>query len=185
MKKITLLFALMLMSTIAFGQIQKGDIQLSGNLNITKNKNTSVESSFFRVAPQASLFLSETTSLGVSLGYSSQKVGTGINEQKTDIFTYGVFARFYKSMGDKFYLFLQPAVNFGSGDINGTDLTNFSVSVAPGLAYFVSEKVAVEMNFGGLFYTSQDLDQTINTENYGLNFNLSNITVGASILLRK
>lgn len=185
MKKPILLLALMLTSTLAFGQMQKGDIQLSGNLNISKVKNTGNESNFFRVAPQASLFLSETTSLGVSLGYSSQKTGIGLNEQKTDLFTYGVFARFYKSMGDKFYFFLQPAITLGSGDINGTDLTNFSVNVTPGLAYFVSEKIALELNLGGLFYTSQDINQNINTENYGFNFNLSSLTLGASILLRK
>lgn len=172
------------MSTLAFGQIQKGDIRIGGNLSISKSDNAGFDVNRFSFIPQASLFLSENTSLGLTLGYTSLTTGSGVNEQKSDQFSYGVFARFYKSMGEKFYLFLQPGITLANGDVNGTDLSSFSFNLTPGLAYFVSEKIALEMNAGGLFYTSQDVGG-VDSDNYGLNINLTQFTVGASIFLRK
>lgn len=184
MKKTLLLFAMVLVSTVAFGQIQKGDIQLGGNLSITNSDLGGIETSRFSIAPRASLFISENTSLGLTLGYASQTLGSGVNEQKSDQFQYGAFARFYKNIADNFYVFLQPGISFANGDSNGNDLSLFSFNLTPALAYFVSEKIALEMNVGGLFYNRQKIGGG-SSDAYGLNINLTGFTIGASILLRK
>lgn len=181
MKKTLLLFAMVLVSTMAFGQIQKGDIRLGGNLSLSKSDfNNGSNGTRFAISPQASLFLSETASLGLALGYSNQK----INGQESDLFTYGAFARFYRSMGEKFYLYLQPGITLGTGNSSGTDISTFGFNATPGIAYFLSDKFSVDMNIGGFFYNSQDTGGA-DTKNYGFNFNLSGFTLGASIFLRK
>jgi len=181
MKKPILLIALLFMSTLAFGQIQKGDVRLGGSLSLSKSDfNNGSDAKSFAISPQASLFLSETTSLGLALGYSSRE----INGQDSNLFTYGAFARFYRNMGEKFYLYLQPGITLGTGDSNGTDLSTFGFSVTPGIAYFLSDKIALDMNVGGFFYNSQDLGG-VDTNNYAFNLNLTSFTMGASIFLRK
>ena len=174
----------MLMTSAAFGQIQKGDVRIGGNLSISKSENPGFEANRFSLNPNASFFISEQTSLGITLGFSNQKTNNGGTEQKTDQFAYGVFARFYKSMGDKFYVYLQPGITLADGDVNGTDFSSFSFNVTPGLAYFVSEKIALEMGLGGFFYTSQDVGG-VDSDNYGFNINLTGFTLGASFFLRK
>ncbi|MFY0591113.1 outer membrane beta-barrel protein [Roseivirga sp.] len=184
MKKSVLLLSLMFFSSLAFGQIQKGDVRLGGSFLYNKTDNDFLETSNFQVNPQASLFLSETTSLGLTVGYGRQKNENGGGIVESDQVNFGVFARFYRSMGEKFYLYLQPGINYSSGDINGGDFSSFGLNVVPGVAYFLSDKFALDANIGGLFYNNQDVGGN-DTNNFGLNFNLSGFTLGASIFLRK
>ncbi|OEJ99787.1 outer membrane beta-barrel protein [Roseivirga misakiensis] len=184
MKKSVLLLTLMFFGTVAFGQIQKGDVRLGGNFLYNKTDNDVFETSNFQINPQASLFLSETTSVGLTIGYNRQKNENPGGVIESDQFNYGAFARFYRSMGERFYLFLQPGINFSSGDANGTDFSSFGINVIPGVAYFLSDKFAVDANIGGIFYNSQDTNGT-DSNNFGLNLNLSGFTLGASIFLRK
>lgn len=187
MKKTTLLFSMMLMSTLAFGQIQKGDIQLGGGLNYSKLESNGFEATNFRLTPNAALFLSDKTSLGLTIGYQDQSNGSTESNQ----FLYGVYARFHKNVSDKFYLFLQPDITLGTG--TGTapitnqevDVNSFNFNLAPGIMYFLSEKVALEMSMGGIFYRNTETEGVNEVDQYGLNFNLSSLTLGASIYLRK
>ncbi len=186
MKKTILLFAMVLMSTMAFGQIQKGDIQVGGSLLYNKFEAGNQESTAFRLTPRAALFLSDNTSLGVSLGYEDQSNGPSESNQ----FFFGVYARFHKSVSDKFYLFVQPDISFGSGTTNplGTqefDVSSFNFNIMPGMMYFLSDKIALDMTFGGLFYSNEDTDGVGDITRYGLNMNLNTVALGASIYLRK
>lgn len=180
MKKSILLLAMVLMSTVAYGQIQKGDVQLGGNLSYISSETGNFETNTFSITPRASLFISENTSLGLTLGFTNQK----INQTESNLFTYGAFARFYKNIAENFYVFLQPGITFANGESNGNDTSQFSFNLTPALAYFVSEKIALEMNVGGLFYNRQET-ASVDSNSYGLNINLTGLTVGASILLRK
>ncbi|OEK00157.1 hypothetical protein BFP97_00880 [Roseivirga sp. 4D4] len=185
MKKTVLLLAMTLVSSFAFGQIQKGDVQLGGSLNYSNFEAGGQETTNFRLVPRAALFLSDNTSLGVSLGYEDQSSG-GI---ETNQFFFGVYARFHKSVSDKFYLFLQPDVSFGSGTTNPLgnqefDLNSFNFGLMPGMMYFLSEKIALDMTFAGIFYNNTDTATGGEITRYGLNMNLNAVSVGASIYLR-
>ncbi|MBO3698202.1 outer membrane beta-barrel protein [Roseivirga sp. E12] len=193
MKKAVLLLAMTLVSSFAFGQIQKGDIQLGGNLRYSKTDGPGFEASVFQLTPRAALFLNDNTSIGLSLGYSSTTTNQGAGDNSTDTFTFGAFARFHKNVADRFYLFLQPDISFGIGTqenpnfASDFDVSTFNFNIVPGVLYFISDKIAMEMNMGGIFYGTNKtegngLDQSV--DNYGLNFNLTNITIGASIYLR-
>lgn len=175
-----------MVSTLAFGQIQKGDIQLGGSLNYSKFETGNQEATNFRLTPRAALFLSENTSLGLSLGYEDLTNGGSESNQ----FFFGVYARFHKSVSDKFYLFLQPDISFGTGSTTPfgsqeLDLNSFNFNIMPGMMYFFSDKIAIDMTFGGLFYTNTEAEGTPEITRYGLNMNLSTVSLGASIYLRK
>lgn len=193
MRKTVLLFASVFISTLAFAQTQKGDIQLSGTLNYSKvETGNTIETSSFQLTPRAGFFLSDNTSIGVILGYSSQKNETGITEQKTDLFQFGVYSRFYKPVVDKLFFFLEPSILFGTGNIettgtNDRDNNTFSIAVRPGLNYFLSDKLAMEASVGSLFYNRTKIEgggSSVETDAFGLNFNLSAFNIGASFFLR-
>ncbi len=194
MKKTVLLLAMTLVSSIAFGQIQKGDIQLGGNINYSNTEAPGFESSIFQLNPRGALFLNNTTSLGLNLGYLSNTTDQGVGENKLSTFSLGAFVRFHKNVSDRFYFFLEPSVGFGTGTqenpafANDFDVNTFNINLVPGILYFLSDKIALEMNMGGIVYSNNStegngLDQDV--DNFGVNFNLTNLTIGASIFLRK
>ena len=98
--------AILLVSTLGFAQIQKGDIQITGNVGYNKTRPyiTQVvtrETSRITISSKAGVFLSETTSLGGILGFSSLK------PQDLTIFNVGAYARFHNPVAENFYLYLE------------------------------------------------------------------------------
>lgn len=191
MRKSLLLSAMLLVGTLAFAQTQKGQVQLGGVFNFNKQDAPQGESTNFSFAPQAGYFVSDLTSVGVIFNIASTKFESPTNDIEQNLFEFGVFTRFHKSVTDKFYLFLQPSLSFGSGENDGvgggsTDVNTTSIQVSPGAMYFVTPKIAVEMRVGSAFYnqTKQTSGGTeIKTDNYGLIFNLTNVSLGASFFL--
>ena len=175
---------MMLMSTLTFAQIQKGAVQLGGSITYNEFENRFQESKLFQVLPQAGLFVSDNTSIGLSLGYSYQETPVNFGQSEVRQFLLGMYSRFHKTVSDKFYMFLQPAFTFGFNRFDGTHRDNFTINVAPGLMYFVSEKIALEMNVGELFYTNTNISGGLKSDNFGLSFDLSRISLGASIYLK-
>ncbi|MEC7754891.1 MULTISPECIES: outer membrane beta-barrel protein [Roseivirga] len=180
MKKLFLMGLLLFVGVTAQAQIQKGDVLLNGNLGYTKIDAIGTEISNFLIGTRGGLFLSEKTNLGLVLGYSSSKN----NGTKNTLFTYGAYARFYKSLADNFYLFYQPQIDMGTGELgNSTDQSSFAISFRPGLSYFVTEKVALESTFGDISYTSQKVGNS-ESDRFNFNLNPNTLTFGISLLLR-
>lgn len=178
MKKLVFTMAILLVSTIGFAQIQKGDIQITGNVGFSKTETSGgTEISRITILPKAGFFLSETTSLGGILGYSSVKV-SGITT--TDVFNIGAYARFHKSVADNFYLYLEPSLTYGFAGGSNSSNDAIDIRLSPGMTYFMSPKFALDMNYGMIGYNKD----TGGAENYGLNLNMSNITLGASFYIR-
>ena len=187
MKKLIFTMAILLVSTMAFAQIQKGNIQITGNVGIQKTNNAGTETSSFSLLPKAGVFVSETTSLGGIVGYTGGK----FNGSKSDRFNLGAYARFHKPMVENFYLYLEPSLTFGFGnrEVGGgdADINSFDVRLAPGMTYFLSPKFALDMNWGMLNYSKETTkfgNVETENENYGLNLNMSNINLGVSFYIR-
>lgn len=191
MRKLLLLSAMLLVGTLAFAQTQKGQVQLGGSFNFNKQDLDPGESTNFNFVPQAGYFVSDLTSIGITLNISSSDFEVPGFDAERNLFEFGVFARFHKSVTDNFYFFLQPSLSFGSGEndnIGGgsTDLNTTSIRVSPGAMYFVTPKIAMEMRVGSVFY--EQVKETtagneVNINNYGLLFNLANVSLGASFFL--
>uniref|UniRef100_UPI0040471CC7 outer membrane beta-barrel protein n=1 Tax=Roseivirga sp. TaxID=1964215 RepID=UPI0040471CC7 len=188
MKRLVLATALLMMSTLSFAQITKGDIQLGGMVNFSKVEAPGFERSNFTLTPRAGLFVSDLTSVGITTGFTSSK----LNGAKSNLFQFGVYTRFHKMVAEQFYIYLQPSLAFGTGSAetgNGpdADITSFNIGIAPGMTYFLSPKFALEMNFGSLAYnsTTNEISGVENkTENYGLNLNFDTITLGFSYYIK-
>ena len=159
-------------------QIEKGKIQASGNFSITNIDNGNSEITIFNLTPQAGLFLNDHMSLGLVLGYQSS--GNSTAKQKT--FNYGLFSRFFKPIADKFYFFAQPQIIFGSGETgSGEDISSFNIGIRPGLSYFPSNRISMDLSVQGLAfdqYESGNIEQSTTS----FSFSPSNVSLGVSFL---
>tara|TARA_R110000850_G_scaffold92421_1_gene196190 strand:- start:126 stop:626 length:501 start_codon:yes stop_codon:yes gene_type:complete len=166
-----------MVSTMAFAQIQKGDVQITGNVGFNKTETSGgTDVSRVTISPKAGVFLSETTSLGGVLGYTNVKFS---GTTTTDLFNVGAYARFHKSVVENFYLYLEPSFIYGFAGSNASN-DAVDIKLSPGMTYFMSPKFALDMNYGMIGYNKD----SGGTENYGLTLNMSNITLGASFYIR-
>ncbi len=191
MRKSILLSAMLLMSTFAFAQIQKGQVQLGGVFNYsTQDFDNGVDRSTFIFSPQAGYFFSDNTSAGISLMIRNISFDDNGASQDFNLFEFGVFARFHKSVADNFYVFLQPSLGFGSGTnenpAGDTDINTTRIQVSPGAIYFLHPKIALEMRIGGLFYesaTETTNNVEIETSGFGITINPANVNFGVNFYL--
>jgi hypothetical protein len=182
--------AMLLMSALAFSQIEKGKVQLSGSLLFNNTENDITESTNFNINALAGYFLSDNTSLGLNLGINNRNTENPGGDTDLNIFTVGAYARFHKPVVDNFYLFLQPELSFGSGSIengaNTTDINTTALGVSPGAVYFLSPSFALEMRVGSLQYNrfkETNNGNDVTTSTFGLNLNLTGFALGASFYL--
>lgn len=138
----------------------EGDVLVEGNLMFGSNKDESgtntVKTNSFGFSPKVGYMLSDKLALGVELNVGSSKTeetDTGFNqEDKTNSFGAGVFARYYfLDLGERFKTYAEAGLGFGSakdetdGVENYSD-SNFGLGIDLGMNYFVTERFAI--NFG-------------------------------------
>ncbi|WP_268123447.1 outer membrane beta-barrel protein [Roseivirga pacifica] len=188
MKKLILAITFLSFYSLANAQIQKGDIQVGGTVSYSKSK---IEGSFdreiqqFNLTPRAGLFVSDLTSIGLQLGYSSTK----IDDSKESIFSIGAYSRFHKAISDNLYIFFQPGIAFGTGsdDDQDTDISTFDFSFVPGITYFLTPKLAAEASFGRLYYSQEKRENdtlNLDTTESGISINPETLTIGLSYYFR-
>lgn len=223
MKKV--LLGLIILAALGVNaQIETGKIFVGGSLGISSsgssNENingaTTVEtegnSRFgFNILPQAGYMLTEQIGVGLGIGYGIDKLtrpdffdnGTDQFDQieKTGSFIISPFARYYKNVTDKFYLYGNFAIpirmsnnsyliwndNFdGTVDYDGTNKSSsFGVSLGLGADYFITDNIALEANFNlfGVNYysyktTSTDVNGDGNVDkSSGFNFGFDTANV--------
>ena len=172
------------------GGFSKGDIFISGSVGYTTEKQEDLKVNSYVVAPKVGYFINENIALGLGLGLGNGKVefdGETAAENKTVEFS--AYGRYYLKTS-KFAPFAELNVNYGTtssefvgtlsgGDLapafgSGNDINTFSINIAPGFNYFVSEKLALETSVGLLGYSSskEDVDgaEAINKFELGLDF---------------
>jgi outer membrane immunogenic protein len=131
MKKIVL-FAFILFSCTAFGQLKKGNVFINGSLSITASKQETLQlqsstnkTSGFSIMPRVGIFISDKMALGLGIGYYYAKTadtyydnsGTGsTNRFKAYGLSISPFLRRYFSLGDKVVFFLDGRLNLGFGN---------------------------------------------------------------------
>jgi hypothetical protein len=205
MKKIMLgLFMLSVM--IVNAQVETGKIFVGGSFGFsttggsdentignTTIKTDVVSKSSFSILPQVGYMVNGNIGVGLGLGYKNKKTVTpdGINGpiedyeqvEKSNSFVVSPFARYYKGVGDKLYLYSEFAIpieiennsrlmlndNFdGTVDYDGVDKTTiFGFRLGLGADYFVSNNIALEANFKlfGLDYLFNKDTKTNNNGN--------------------
>jgi hypothetical protein len=211
-KNAALLFTLLLTGWSLHAQLFVGG---SLGLNSTKTSSTTGSTTTelgknfnYDFSPEVGYFLSENLALGLDFGIGNNKTTTPItpttnSELSVTNWSIRPFARYYAMKSGSFSLFGEGAINIGgssSQTTNGATTTDglststFGISLQPGIAYDLSDKVSLIAKVGGIYYSSNGTSITngvganaVKTEtsspSFGLGLNLSTISFGAIVKL--
>lgn len=181
MKKIIFyLFLFYGISTHVNAQIQKGTKTIGGQISFSStsvsstatigssSRTESESQTNLSLAPIGGIMITDNIMVGtevklVVLGSSSGS-GSGIGLLP--------FGRYYYPAGEKFYIFGELALGFGSVK-GGSSSTSFSEwHIGPGASYFLKDNVAIEaaLNFNSLKYKDSSLANNSTTLHIGLQF---------------
>ncbi len=163
------------------GGFEKGDVFISGTVGFTTTSAGDISSDTFVIAPSAGYFVNENFAVGLSATYSEASVAFDLAEDNAEVdaktFGGGVFGRYYFTPANQFSFFGNLGVAYASTDFVGTDLNTFSVGLAPGINYFLSDCIAIEASVGVLGYSSAKFDvdgaEAVNTFSLSLTSNVA------------
>jgi len=147
---------------------------------------TTTKVSTFSLRPEFGFFISDKWSIGIQPVYS-RTGGTetssyysytaasdnyvSSDKYHNDVLGIGVHARYYAMISEKFGFFPE----FGVSTLNNTTYFNFgtfSLGATPNFVFFPSQKLGVNLGFGGLAY-NLDYHTKYSTFHAGLNDNIS------------
>ncbi|MDN4164070.1 outer membrane beta-barrel protein [Cytophagales bacterium LB-30] len=184
MKKVILGIALAMgVSLSTFAQIGAGKMFAGGGLgistssdkNITDGTTTEGPKNFdLAINPSFGYFVSDNLAIGLGISFtsSSSKFDAGAGEIKNSNNLFGLrpMVRYYKGFSETFFAYVEGSVGFstGKGKTTGggtttenSNISNFGINVAPGFAFFPTEKYAFELQFNLLgFNRFVDKDPT-------------------------
>jgi outer membrane protein W len=141
MKKVLLSLLLSMTVIMVFGQTNKGDWMIGGNIRV----NTAKSNNEFTIQPIAGYFFAKSFAAGTEFKLSYSKFGA----EKSRSIGIGPFARYYFNLNNSsFKPLVHSTVTFESVNTNenGTESTNTvtSIYILGGAAYFINENVAIE-----------------------------------------
>lgn len=144
----------------------------------------SVKTISYSVAVNAGYFIRDNFAIGMGIGYSHIKSNLNgtvyyndlqipsplfySGESKSDLFFLNPFARYYVGLADNFKFFGQVSVPISSGtqkqsgaanpgNYQEYKTTSYGVSIQPGLAFFPSKRISLELSSNGLDYAHRQL----------------------------
>jgi opacity protein-like surface antigen len=206
MKKCVLILSFLIMTIGLSAQVYVGgNVSFSATAEDQTVDNTTTEISrttSFSILPEAGYFLASDLAVGGKAGVSLQRQNTnpGGDDNISSLLRFHIspYVRKYFSLGDKLYLYGEGGVNFATGTVkntvagttsDGNTITDFSIAVAPGMEYKISDRFAVSLHLGSLGYeisktTTPGNPETI-TKNKRFYFNagLSNLSFGLKYYL--
>jgi len=216
MKKIPLLILLACFFCQANAQLGKGSLMIGGSVNFSSNNEAfkdastvnSIRSTSAGFSPRAGLMLSDKSMLGISVMYSEYGYRYDYSiyhdEQKQQEFAAGPLFRQYFPLGERAAFFLQGLALFKTGKTTYSggnpfrndvrDTNGLSVSISPGVNYFLNDRWALEATLGSINYSTLNADTSDNSQSFGgdsklnnVNFNLglSSFTLGINYIIKR
>lgn len=210
MRTTFIILLIVLISEVSVAQINKGAIFLdgSGGFNINRSVNDDVSNNYkttYRnsqayLGSQIAFFTSETFSLGAGVSFDFSRSSADNNGAKskysTNLVSLTTTATRYFNLVDKLYFTGALTLAGGAGITkNEPDETKYNMyevrtNVAPGLAYFISNRWMVTTTIGSLFanYRWRKFNGPVEGNKYnefngGLSFELNTFSVGFRYLL--
>lgn len=182
------------------------EFSLLGSIATSGYENTQ-----FAVLPRVGYFINENTAIGLGLGYSRNKIELTFDTEKETVISPRLiiepFVRQYKSLGEKTKLFFDVSVSYETGtdkdkytdsdfpEDNSTseiENTGFGLAVAPGFAYKIADRIALEISIGKLSYSKLESkpkgapsDFAIKSSSYGLDLDLKHVMLGVEFYLSR
>ena len=173
----------------SLGQISSGTTLLGGTLNynsyntrVNSTQNQVFKNNSFAIAPKAGYFISDNLVLGASLGLTTGKQKNGSDIQsKHSGYSIGPFVRYYKFLSERLAIFGNAAFNYNKTKTNSLNFNQELVHssnneiigayLTPGLTYFASSRIGLEISLGYIGYYKNLNEQNVNTTNYYKNNN--------------
>ncbi len=185
MKKLFLtLTAAVAVTFAANAQTEKGKTILGGSVSYdySKVKDADTEGHSLGILPSVGFFVSDNFAIGTGIGYSYEEntaAASVFGGDKLNVFSVAPFARLYKGDGNfKFFGQLSVPMGWGSakeGDDKLGNTERYGVELAPGFAYFPTDKIGIEFSVRGLYYQNSTLKpeggDNLSTNSFGLNAN--------------
>ena len=179
-KKMIMMAVLCAVGTAATAQLEKGKLMIGGNVGlhsyVTENGiYGATRTNGFSISPRASYFIKENLVIGTSISYGFNK-RKGIDyDQEQSVYALNPFARYYLNITDHFKFFGEFMLSAGGGNtltyqhwgiVNKSQNKYYSASIAPGLAFLPAKKWSIDLRFGLLDYTNQQVkDDSPDAEN--------------------
>ena len=169
----------------------KGNVILGGNASYNYEKVVDVDGNTQRYAilPQVGYFVQDNFALGLGVGYSGTSAKSPSDVKTTSgEFAVSPFARLYKGDGSvKFFGQLSVPMAWGTSKLDGNETgttARYGAAVSPGIAYFPTDKLGIELSVKGLYYehTSREPQggSKVGVNEFGLNVNSLLPTVGVN-----
>lgn len=193
MKKLffTMIAGLGLVTVANAQSTDKGTVMLGGNVSYQYNNVVDVDGNKqgYAIVPQVGYFVQDNFALGLGLGYAGNT-----NKNAADIktvsgeFTVSPFARLYQGDGAlKFFGQLSVPMGWGTNKVDGDKVAStehYGVAISPGIAYFPTSKIGIELAVRGLYYEYEshkpENGTKVGSNEFGLNANSFAPTIGVS-----
>jgi hypothetical protein len=183
-KQLLMMVAVCAIAMAANAQTEKGDNLIGGSLSISSSETKSPnyeKTNFYGINPSYAHFFSKNLAIGLTAGagysknfnnnFDSNNNLTYTRTSKQKSFSVGPMVRYYIDIVDKLKAFGQISGTIGfvktnetyEGPYNynltpNTKFTQYNASIRPGLAFFPTKKLGVELGFSLLSYNKTDYD---------------------------
>ena len=191
---LSLLFA----TATTFAQTTDADIQVkSKSLFLTgvasykfnEIKSQELENNTFEFAKSGGLFVSDNLMLGALAGYStSTRKDADVKESENNIYSGGVFVRYFYSPTKKYSFFNEFSAVYAHGETTSyetatkqtVEVDGIGGGISLGFVYFITKSFGVQASFAGLTYTSASFDEFENSAAQGFTIggDLSDLKIG-------
>lgn len=160
----------------------KGTIILGGNVSYDYLNVVDVDGNqqSYSILPNIGYFVNDNFALGLGFGYRGvSETNTMDIKTTTGEFVVSPYARYYKGEGPvKFFGQVSVPMGWGSekydGDKTGTT-ERYGAAVSPGIAYFPTNKIGIELSVRGLYYeyasAKPENGEKVGVNTFGLNVN--------------
>ncbi|MEC3880405.1 outer membrane beta-barrel protein [Parapedobacter sp. 10938] len=159
MKKLLLtLTAAAAVTFAANAQTEKGKTLLGGTVSYdyANVKDVDGNTQSFSIIPSVGVFVNDNVAVGLGIGYAWSQDDDGTDKVQSGEFSAAPFARLYKGDGNfKFFGQLSVPMGWGTSKANGDKIASaerYGVELAPGFAFFPTEKIGIEFSVKGLYY---------------------------------
>ncbi|HTE30033.1 MAG TPA: outer membrane beta-barrel protein [Chryseolinea sp.] len=164
-------------STAALAQTSQGTLSFGGSVTMSATKteeaNEDVRRSTFLFSPSVGYFVIDNLMVGADLTLSTSKEDDGFGgDDKTHLFGFGPFARYYIFTSNEQFAFTAEA-GFGFGALkqipDGQDETKgtfFNFYVSPGFTFFPTDKWGIDFQVSAINFTATDPDKDTDNDKF-------------------
>ncbi|NJM80119.1 MAG: porin family protein [Flavobacterium sp.] len=162
------------------GGFSQGDVYATGSLSISNTKMGDIKSDGYSFSPGVGYFVNENIALEAGLVINKATITVIDEELEAKGFGGSLGAKYYFTPANKFSFFAGLGVGYLTQKVGideTVDFNTLSVSVIPGVNYFLNNNFAIQASLGGLGYSSSkfDVEDAEASNTFALGLNLTNV----------